>query len=316
MKVKHLLKDTDLSRSESAEVFQRTADIKKGRGKVATDVLAGQTWALLFHKSSTRTRVSFEVGVHEMGGHPMMLDQKRMQTGRGESVGDTARVLSRYVHGMIIRTYEQNFLEEFAKASSIPVINALTDEYHPCQVFSDLFTLTEKVGKAPGDLASLAGRRVVFYGDCNSNMARSWILGGAVAGMEVVLSGPPGFLPGAGVDRELETAGLEKTYRVETDPHKAASGADVIYTDVWVSMGTEDEQEKRLAEMRPYQVTGQIMNSAAREAVFLHCLPAHLGEEVSEEVYTSPASVVFDQAENRLHCQKALMEHLVRVRAS
>lgn len=302
----------DLSLGELGEVLELAARLKGGRGRMDFRPLEGQTWALLFHKSSTRTRVSFEVGIHELGGHAMILDQKRMQTDRGETVEDTARVLDRYLHGLIIRTFEHSIVERFARAGNIPVVNGLTDSLHPCQVLSDLLTLAERwcpPGARLGD--ALNGRKLAFYGDCASNMAHSWILGGALAGMEIVLCGPESFAPHAFIEQRLAEAGLSPTHRFVPDPEEAARLADVVYTDVWVSMGTEDEQMKRLALLAPYQVDARVMGLARPEAFFLHCLPAHPGEEVSREVYESPQSIVFDQAENRLHAQKAILSHLV-----
>ena len=309
-KLSHFLKITDMTPALLGEALELAAELKATRGQGSFKPLDGQTWALLFHKSSTRTRVSFEVGIHELGGHAMILDQKRMQTGRGETVADTAKVLSRYIHGVIIRTFEHSFIEEFAREGSIPVVNALTDALHPCQVVADLQTLAEKWGRRGQLLDSLKGRKLVFAGDCASNMAHSWILGGAMAGMEIVLTGPKAYAPEAVVDQWLEEAGLPVDYQFTEDPFAAASGADVIYTDVWVSMGDEEEREQRLREMAPYQVNSALMAAARPDALFLHCLPAHEGEEVSGEVYHSGQSIVFDQAENRLHAQKAILSFL------
>ncbi|MEX0330871.1 MAG: ornithine carbamoyltransferase [Puniceicoccaceae bacterium] len=309
-KLSHFLKITDMTPAQLGEALELAAELKASRGQGSFKPLAGQTWALLFHKSSTRTRVSFEVGINELGGHAMILDQNRMQTGRGETVADTAKVLSRYIHGVIIRTFEHSFIEEFAHEGGIPVVNALTDALHPCQVVADLLTMAERWGNVGGLLESLKGRKLVFAGDCASNMAHSLILGGAMAGMEVVLTGPAGYTPDTAVDQWLEQAGLEKTYRFTTDPMDAASGADVIYTDVWVSMGDEEERDQRLQELAPYQVNTTLMAAAKPDALFMHCLPAHEGEEVSAEVYQSGQSIVFDQAENRLHAQKAILSFL------
>ncbi|HSH09116.1 MAG TPA: ornithine carbamoyltransferase [Oceanipulchritudo sp.] len=309
-KLSHFLKTTDLTISQLGEALELAYKLKKERGSSTHKPLDGQTWALLFHKSSTRTRVSFEVGINELGGHAMILDQQRMQTGRGETVSDTAKVLSRYIHGIVIRTFEHAFVEEFAKEGSIPVVNALTDDLHPCQIVSDLFTLAERWGKPGQLLDSLKGRKLVFFGDCASNMAHSWILGGAMAGMEIVLCGPQSFAPEGMIDALLAEAGLPKTYRFITDALEAAKEADVIYTDVWVSMGDEEEREHRLREMAPFQVNAAVMAVARPDALFLHCLPAHEGEEVSGEVYHGPQSIVFDQAENRLHAQKAILSFL------
>jgi ornithine carbamoyltransferase len=309
-KVPHFLKVTDLTREQLGEALELAAELKANRGNSDFKPLAGQTWAMLFHKSSTRTRVSFEVGINELGGHTMILDQKRMQTGRGETVSDTAKVLSRYIHGIIIRTFEHEFIEEFAQEGSIPVVNALTDALHPCQIVSDLLSISERIGERGALLDSLKGRKLAFFGDCASNMAHSWILAGAMTGMEISLSGPAGFAPEPCVDKWLEAAGLPKTYVFTEDANEAARNADVLYTDVWVSMGDEDERESRLAEMAPYQVNEHLMTLAHPEAVFMHCLPAHEEEEVSSGVYKSKQSIVFDQAENRLHAQKAILSFL------
>jgi ornithine carbamoyltransferase len=304
------LKTTDLSHAQLGEVLERAARYKAERGNPADKPLAGQTWALLFHKSSTRTRISFEVGIHELGGHAMILDQNRMQTGRGETVEDTAKVMSRYIHGIIIRTYEHQFVEDFANFGSIPVVNALTDALHPCQIVSDLLTLAERWGTPGNLLDSLAGRKLVFFGDCASNMAHSWILGGALAGMEIVLCGPEKFAPKPFVNDLLKEAGLPQSYTFTSDVEVAAKDADAVYTDVWVSMGDEDERDQRIKEMAPYQVNSKVIGLAKPDAFFLHCLPAHEGEEVSSEVYKSPQSIVFDEAENRLHAQKAILSFL------
>lgn len=308
---KSFLKTTDFSRNEVFEILELAAEFKANRQDPATHPLTGQSWALLFHKSSTRTRVSFEAGIHELGGYPMILDPGSMQVGRGESLQDTAKVLSRYLHGIIIRTYHQEFLENFAHEGDIPVINALTDLLHPCQVYSDLLTLSERWGERGGLGQSLSGRTLAFVGDCGCNMAHSWILGGALTGMNIHLAGPAEYAPDPKIDTLLESAGLEKNYIYTQDAREAIEGADCVYTDVWVSMGDEDERDKRLNDFRPYQVNKNLMNIADPNAFFLHCLPAHEGEEVSREVYQSPQSIVYDQAENRLHAQKAIMAKLV-----
>jgi len=305
------LKDTDFTLAEAAEVLELAKELKANRGAAAHKVLEGQTWALLFHKSSTRTRISFEVGLHELGAHPMILDQNSMQTGRGETVTDTAKVMSRYLHGLIIRTFDQELVEAFATEGNVHVVNALTDFLHPCQIYSDAFTLAERWAKPGQPLAeSLKGRTLSFYGDCASNMAHSWILGGALFGMNIRLAGPKGFEPCPEVDEALEQAGLEKTYLFSEDAEAMAKDADVLYTDVWVSMGDEDEREERLKVMAPYQVNKDLFKVAHPDAYFMHCLPAHEGEEVSSQVYQSAKSIVFDEAENRLHAQKAIMTKL------
>jgi ornithine carbamoyltransferase len=309
-KLRNFLALTDLGRDGLESVLEDAMAFKvsRGTGRGSKD-LDGQTWALLFHKSSTRTRVSFEVGIHELGGHAMILDQGRMQTGRGESVEDTAKVLSRYIHGIIIRTYEHGFLESFAESGSIPVVNALSDALHPCQVLSDLLTLGERFGRPGNLLGALKGKKVAFYGDCSCNMAHSWILGAALSGIELTLCGPEEYGPKPFIQDYLDRAGLGGTWHFTSDPLLACQKADAIYTDVWVSMGSEAEEAARLKAFRPYQVNERIM-AGTKDGIFLHCLPAHVGEEVSEAVFKSPASVVFDQAENRLHAQKAILSIL------
>ncbi|MDP0501232.1 MAG: ornithine carbamoyltransferase [Verrucomicrobiota bacterium JB022] len=303
------LQDTDFTRDEAEEIFQLAKSLKEGRGRSSQPrPLEGQTWALIFHKSSTRTRVSFEVGIHELGGHPMYLDQSKTQMGRGETVADTARVLSRYIHGIVIRTFSHDVVEELAREGTVPVVNALTDLLHPCQIYSDLFTLIERWAQPGKSLVdSLAGRKITFVGDCASNMAHSWILGAAHFGMQISLTGPEKYRPRPVVDTLLRQAGLKPTYEFTTDAKAAAKDADVVYTDVWVSMGDEAEKEARLRELAPYQVDATMMAEARPGAYFMHCLPAHEGEEVSAEVYQSPQSIVYDEAENRLHVQKAIL---------
>jgi ornithine carbamoyltransferase len=309
--MKHFLKETDFKPHEVAEVFALARKLKAGRGQETLDVLKHQTWALIFSKSSTRTRVSFEVGVHELGGNPLFLNKNDIQLGRGESVEDTAKVLSRFVHGLIVRTYEHSEVERLAESGTIPVINALTDFLHPCQIYTDAFTMAERWAPKGGDmLASLKGRKIAFLGDTACNMANSWILGAALFGMKISLAGPKGFEPGAEIDALLKQECLEKNYHYTTDAYEAVKDADVVYTDVWVSMGKEDEKKVRIALMSPYAVTSELFAAAKADALFMHCLPAHPGEEVSQGVLDNPRSIIFDQAENRLHVQKAIMATL------
>ncbi len=311
--MKHFLKETDFKPHEVAEVFALARDLKQKRGQQMLSVLQLQTWALIFSKSSTRTRVSFEVGIHELGGNPLFLNKNDIQLGRGESVEDTAKVLSRFVHGLIVRTYDHAEVERLAAAGTIPVINALTDFLHPCQIYTDAFTLAERWAPKGGDLfASLKGRKIAFLGDTACNMANSWILGAALFGMKISLSGPKGFEPGPEIDALLKQEGFAKNYHFTTDPLEAAKDADVVYTDVWVSMGKEEETKQRIIQMSPYAVTGKVFAAAKPDAWFMHCLPAHPGEEVSQEVLDNPRAIIFDQAENRLHVQKAIMATLVR----
>lgn len=306
--MKHFLKETDLQPHEAAEVFALARDLKAERGRHTRPVLQHQTWAMIFSKSSTRTRVSFEVGIHELGGNPLFLNKNDIQLGRGETIEDTAKVLSRFVHGLIVRTYDHSEVERLAAAGTIPVINALTDFLHPCQIYTDAFTMAERWAPKGGDLfASLKGRKIAFLGDTACNMANSWILGANLFGMKISLAGPAGFEPSAEFDALLAKEGFAGGYEFTTDPLQAVKDADVVYTDVWVSMGKEEEKAERLALMSPYSVTGEVFAAAKSDALFMHCLPAHAGEEVQQEVLDNPRSIIFDQAENRLHVQKAIM---------
>jgi ornithine carbamoyltransferase len=309
--MKHFLAETDFDGSELPALFDVARELKRTRGTDNTTPLRNQTWAMLFFKNSTRTRISFEVGIHELGGQPIVLDRNSMQLGRGESVADTARIMSRYVHGLIIRTFEHEIIEEFAKAGSIPVVNALTDYLHPCQSFSDLFTLAERWAADGQNLFdALRGRKLAYLGDCDSNMSNSLILAANLAGMEIALSGPLEFAPGAEIRQSLDVAGFAEGYSYTEDPNAAIEDADVIYTDVWVSMGDEQEAAIRLEKMAPYQVTMDHLRNAKDKAYFMHCLPAHPGQEVTQDVLDSPRSIIFDQAENRLHMQKAILSAL------
>lgn len=305
----HFLKETDFPLTQLEGIFQLAKTLKANRGQPnQPKPLQGQTWGLLFSKSSTRTRVSFEVGILELGGQPIYLDQRTIQMGRGETIADTARVLSRYLHGVVIRCHGHDIIEDFARYGSIPVVNGLTDFLHPCQLYTDLFTLAEKwTPEGHPMLSSLKGKTVAFFGDCSSNMAHSWIVSAAMLGINLKLAGPQSFAPAAEIDTFLKTAGLPNNYTFTTSATEAATDADCLYTDVFVSMGKEEETAKRLAEMLPYQVNSALMANAKPDALFLHCLPAHYGEEVTEEVFNSPNSIVFDEAENRLHVQKAVL---------
>lgn len=311
--MKHFLKETDLQLHEAAEVFALAREMKAKRGRHVPPVLANQTWAMIFSKSSTRTRVSFEVGIHELGGNPLFLNRNDIQLGRGETIEDTAKVLSRFVHGLIVRTYDHEDVERLAAAGSIPVINALTDFLHPCQIYTDAFSMAERWVGADGDLiGSLKGRKVAFLGDTACNMANSWVLGAGLFGMKVALAGPAEFEPTAGFKALAEKEGFSEAYTFTTDPMEAVKDADVIYTDVWVSMGKEEETKARIAQMSPYQVTSELFAAAKPDALFMHCLPAHAGEEVTQEVLDHERCIIFDQAENRLHTQKAIMAVLAQ----
>jgi ornithine carbamoyltransferase len=312
--MKHFLQETDFTPREAAEVFALARKFKRTRGH-RTPVLAGQTWAMVFAKASTRTRVSFEVGIHELGGRPLFLNKNDLHLGRSESIADTARVLSRFVHGLVVRTYAQSDVEELARHGTIPVINALTDLLHPCQLYTDVFSAAERWAGPRGNLAaSLRGRKVAFLGDTRFNMANSWILGAALFGLELVLAGPKGYEPGAAVAELLRAGGYPAAHRFTNDPADAVAGADIVYTDVWTSMGQEEEARQRRLQMRPYAVTAKLFARAKPDAFFMHCLPAHPGEEVEQAVLDSPRSIIFDQAENRLHVQKAILASVAQTR--
>jgi ornithine carbamoyltransferase len=270
--------------------------------------LAGQTWALIFSKSSTRTRVSFEVGIHELGGNPLFLNKNDIQLGRGETVEDTARVLSRFVHGLIVRTFEHSEVERLAKNGTVPVINALTDFLHPCQIYTDAFTAAERWAGPGGDLVgSLRGRKIAFLGDTACNMANSWILGANLFGMKISLAGPKEFAPSAEFNAFLAKEGYPGAYEFTTDPMEAVRGADIVYTDVWVSMGKEEEASYRMAQLGGYHISREIVALAKPGALVMHCLPAYRGKEIMDDVFEQHAQTIFDQAENRLHAQKAVL---------
>ncbi|MFI5357711.1 MAG: ornithine carbamoyltransferase [Opitutales bacterium] len=310
--MKHFLKETDFAASELPGLFALAQSLKQGRGRSHPAALAGQTWALIFAKSSTRTRVSFEVGIHELGGNPLFLNRNDIQLGRGETIADTARVLSRFVHGLVVRTYDHSEVQELATNGHIPVINALTDLLHPCQTFADAFTLAERWGRGGDLVASLRGRKIAFVGDRGCNVANSWILGANLFGMKISLAGPEGFDAAPEFNQLLAQEGFAGGYEFTTDPYQAVRDADVVYTDVWVSMGKEEETAERIRVMSPFAVTPELMAAAKPGALFMHCLPAHAGQEVTQPVLDSPASIIFDQAENRLHMQKAIMATLAQ----
>ena len=309
--MKHFLQENDFSMDEIKEIFYHAFDYKFNRNLRPTNDLAGQSWGLLFQKKSTRTRVSFEVGIRELGGHPLILDQSSTQIGRGESIEDTIKVLSRFLDGLIIRTHEHNIIEEFASHSSIPIVNALTDFLHPCQIFADCMTLLEKTGNSK-DPCSLSGKKLTFFGDTQCNMANSWIMAGALFGMKICLAGPEEFTPKMEMIQYLEACGLPFDFEHQTDPYIASRNSDVLYTDVWVSMGCESDAETRKRQMSPFQVNDELLQISGSGTLFMHCMPTHPGEEVSESVLASPQSILFDQAENRLHMQKAILRQLAK----
>jgi ornithine carbamoyltransferase len=303
---KNLLAISDLSSKDIENILKLSASLKKLQRQGKThQPLKGKSLGMIFEKSSTRTRVSFEVGMYQLGGQALFLSANDLQIGRGEPVADTARTLSRYLDGIMIRTFAQATVEDLAHHASIPVINGLTDLHHPCQALADLFTIKEKRGR-------LKGLKFSYVGDGN-NMAHSLIEGCVKTGMHVSLACPPGYEPDAGIMREaLQTAvrsGSE--VRISNDPAKAVKGADIVYTDVWASMGQESEHARRLNAFRGFQVDAELMKAADPKAIVMHCLPAHRGEEIAAEVIDGPNSAVFDQAENRLHAQKAILEILM-----
>jgi len=310
--MKHFLKETDFTVRQVSEVFARARRYKRERGRPGgTAELAGQSWALIFSKSSTRTRVSFEVGIHELGGKALFLNRNDIQLGRGETIEDTARVLSRFVHGLIVRTHDHSDVERLAAAGSVPVINALTDFLHPCQIYADAYTAAERWAGPDGDLLqALKGRKIAYFGDTCFNMANSWILGASLFGMKIALAGPKGFEPGERIQALLKTEGRPVDFQFTADPLEAVKDADLVYTDVWTSMGQEEEARKRLQQLQPYAITAKLFAAAKPDALFMHCLPAHPGEEVEQAVLDNPRSVIFDEAENRLHVQKAILSLL------
>ena len=288
----HFLTGEELDREELLALLERAEELKRGReAGEGRDSLAGRSVALVFEKPSTRTRVSFEVGVAELGATPIVLRADELQMTRGESIADTARILSGYLHGIVIRTGSDERVRELASGSSVPVVNGLTPGHHPCQALADMLTLKERFGE-------LEGVRLAYVGDGN-NVARSLALLGRTVGVDVVIAAPAGHRIEAGLAEQID------------DPLAAAKGADALYTDVWVSMGDEAEAERRRAELAPYQLNEELMAAASDRAIALHCLPAHPGEEITAEVLYGERSAVWDQAENRLHAQKALLERLL-----
>ncbi|NOR48190.1 MAG: ornithine carbamoyltransferase [Methanosarcinaceae archaeon] len=300
--MKHLISMADLSNEEIIELLDMAEDLKEKRlrGKV-TDLLKNKSLAMIFEKSSTRTRVSFEAGMADLGGHALYLNYRDIQIGRGETVADTARVLSGYVHGITARVNSHDTVVELAKHATVPVINALSDKEHPCQILADLFTIQEFKNR-------LAGLKYAWIGDGN-NVCNSAILGCAIVGMDITVACPEGYEPDEDIVAQARAMGGNVT--ITNDPAEAAKDADVFYTDVWISMGDEDEVEKRMHDLANYQINSELVALAKHDAIVMHCLPAHRGEEITAEVLDGPHSVVFEQAENRMHAQKALMLKLM-----
>ena len=302
---RHFLRDDDLTQAEQTEILDLAEELKKDR--YSTKPLAGpQTVAVIFDKSSTRTRVSFAVGIADLGGSPLIISTANSQLGGKETPADTARVLERMVSAIVWRTYAQSGLEEMALGTAVPVINALSDEFHPCQLLADLLTIREKRGK-------LAGLSVTFLGDGASNMGQSYLLACAVAGMHIRIASPIDYAPDDAVVADADAIATKTggSVTLYTDPLEAVAGVDVVVTDTWVSMGKEAEKAERVATFGAYQVNAELMALAKPDALFLHCLPADRGFEVTAEVIDGPQSVIWDEAENRLHAQKALMVWLL-----
>ncbi len=296
--IRHLLTGREFDRAALEKLIETTASLKAGRGKANQPrPLDGKSIGMIFAKSSTRTRVSFEVGIHELGGQPIYLDESKTQMGRGETIADTARVLSRFLHGIVIRTFRQSDVEGLAQYGSIPIVNALTDDYHPCQAFADLFTIWERKGK-------LEGLKMAYLGDGASNMANSLMMACKLAGMTFAIGAPEEFRPRQAImDEDLGPGKVEWT----TNPVEAMKDADFVYTDVWVSMGFEKESRERMKILDPYRLDMKMLGYAKPDVKVMHCLPAHRGEEITDEVMESEHSIVFDEAENRLHMHKAIL---------
>ncbi|MFV0416408.1 MAG: ornithine carbamoyltransferase [Chthoniobacterales bacterium] len=294
LQVKNFLSIQSLSSEQILKIISLTTEMKAQRGQPANTPLNNEIWALIFSKSSTRTRVSFEAGIRELGGSVMFLSSNDIQLGRGEPIRDTARVLGRMIHGAVIRTFAQSDVDEFAKFSGIPTVNALTDEEHPCQILTDLFTIQESRG-------SLDNLKICFVGDGDCNVARSWIWAAARLGFELRIGAPTSFQPPKSL---LKSAG--GNVQVITDPREAAEGADVLYTDVWISMGKEEETAWRLAQFQGYQINQELL-SLTKKPIVMHCLPAYREKEITNEVMEANAETIFRQAENRLHTQKAIL---------
>jgi len=297
--MKHLLSIEKTDAAEMREILELAGKLKAERGAHSTQPLAGQTWGMIFSKSSTRTRVSFEVGIRELGGSVIFMGARDMQLGRGEPIKDTARVLGRMTHGAVIRTYAQADVEDFAEYSKIPTINALTDFGHPCQILTDVFTFEEQRG-------SIEGKVVTFVGDGACNVATSWVFAARKLGFELRIAAPKKYQPDAAL---LERAGGKVS--CHEDLNEAAEGSDLLYTDVWVSMGHEEEGARRSEELKGYQINQKLVARANEGALVMHCLPAYRGKEISEETLEAHADTIFTEAENRLHAQKAILQWIV-----
>lgn len=304
--MKHLIDLNDLTVEEIESLFTLAAKLKKElKAGITHHLLKGKTLGMIFSKSSTRTRVSFEVGMYQLGGYPIFLSSSDIQLGRGETIHDTAKVLSHYIDGIMIRTFKQDDVLDLARFGTIPVINGLTDLMHPCQILSDLFTVYEKKGK-------LKGLKLAYVGDGN-NVANSLLQGCAITGMDICVASPAGYECNATIIEQAKHHARKSGSKVvmTEDPEEAMKDADVVYTDTWISMGQEAEKELRLKIFMPYQVNSKLFSLAKEDAMFLHCLPAYRGYEVTEDIIDGPNSDVFEEAENRLHMQKAIMVTLM-----
>lgn len=306
--LRHMLRDDDLTHDEQLEVLELAMKFRTDRFH-KRPFEGPQAVAVLFDKPSTRTRSSFSVGVAELGGYPLVIDKSNSQLGRGEPVADTTRVLTRMTSAIVWRTFGQDRLEEMAKYSTVPVVNALTDQFHPCQILADFLTIAQM----HGSVSALAGTTIAYLGDAANNMANSYLLGGATAGMNVRIAGPNGFLPDPRIVKDAQSIAARNggSITVTTDPRAAVAHADCVFTDTWVSMGEESQYAIRSKPFWKYQVNGELMSLAKPDALFQHCLPAYRGKEVTCDVIDGPQSVVWDEAENRLHAQKALLTWLI-----
>lgn len=306
--LRHMLRDDDVNHEEQKQILELGMKFRENRFH-HRPFEGPQGVAVLFDKPSTRTRSSFSIGVAELGGYPLVIDKSGSQLGRGEPISDTTEVLTRMAYAIVWRTFEQSRIEEMASVATVPVVNALTDEFHPCQVLADFLTLAQ----FKGGVDALEGMSIAYLGDAANNMANSYLLAGAVAGMHVAVAGPNGYLPDEAIvqDAEAIAATTGGSILVTTSPLEAVAGADCVFTDTWVSMGEESQYAVRSKPFWPYQVNEELMGYAKPEALFQHCLPAYRGKEVTAEVIDGPQSVVWDEAENRLHAQKALLTWLI-----
>ncbi len=298
---KDFLTLSDFSSKEIHSLLQRASELKSGKDKSACPLI-GKSIGIMFDKTSTRTRISFQTGIYQLGGQPIYINTKELQLGRGETIEDTAKTLSRYLHGIVIRTYAHSLVEILANNATIPVINGLTDLHHPCQALADMLTIIEKKG-------GLEDIQIVYIGDGN-NVANSLIEASELMSMRLTIACPKGYEPDSKVYKKAIASNAK--IKIVSDPEKAAANADVLYTDVWISMGQEREVERRRQTFKNYQLNQGLLSMAKPDAIVMHCLPAHRGEEITADVIDSPQSVIFDQAENRLHSQKALLEMLIK----